>query len=156
MDMEMRISPCLFVNGNTASERPKNEAFGFVHMAAQRLAAASEELARVDAEYAAAQAEAAILNEQHARRMTELAAQHMQKAVEPFAEADFEAARALCKLRSPPQLVQLIVRCACTLVSVDIPAFRYKMAAARAGSKGRGGGTAAVPLPKYADAKKIL
>jgi hypothetical protein len=62
------------------------------------------------------------------------------QAVASMTDADFEAVRALRQLRAPPATVQLVGRCACTLLSVDIPAMRPRLP----------------QLLKWEDAKKIL
>ena len=113
--------------------------------AAARLSHASNRLATVAKTAAAASSALAALQEQHARRQADATNGLIQKVAEPLKEADIEAARTLSKLRSPPQLVQLIVRCACTLVSVDLPGFAQVRRPGRPPA-----------LLTYDDAKKIL
>ena len=113
--------------------------------AAVRLSHASDRLADSAKAAAAASSALSALQEQAARRQADVATGLMQKVAEPFTDADFERARALSKLRSPPQLVQLIVRCACTLVSVDLPGFAPVRRPGRPPA-----------LLTYDDAKKIL
>ena len=64
------------------------------------------------------------IRERHKQKMCKEAAVLAGNAAAHLTDADFEAMRGLRLLRSPPSSVQLIARCASTLVSADLPGSR--------------------------------
>ena len=79
------------------------------------------------------------LREQRQQRLKAVAETVGKRSTSDFSSADFDSIRALSKLRAPPPVASLVARCACTLLTVDLPGFK-------------------VPdrLLKWEDAKKIL
>jgi len=82
---------------------------------------ARERLASAESALELAEARVAKHREQPKRMMMQGAIQLAASAAAPMDDGDFEGIRALRQLRQPPATVQMVARCACSLLSVDLP-----------------------------------
>jgi len=90
-------------------------------LARVRLNAARAKLKEAEAVLKSAEVRHAAHRDLPRRKMREGASSLAQSAAAPLADGDFESVRAMRNLRQPPATVQLVARCACSLLSVDIP-----------------------------------
>ena len=132
--------------------------------------AARAELAAVSAELAAARSslddaklQAAASDQAQSAALAELAQRLVREKVAGcFESAEVDGVRALSKLRAPPPICQQVVRCACMLLSVDIPGATFHVSSTQAAAALGGGAAApnkwqkAMTLMKWDECKKLV
>ena len=94
---------------------------GHLDDARARVAEAKAQAASLEQALAAAEARLASLREVPQRMMRQGAISLAAAAAAPMADADLQSVRALRTMPQPSPTVQLVVRCACTILTVDLP-----------------------------------
>jgi DNA segregation ATPase FtsK/SpoIIIE-like protein len=86
-----------------------------------RVAEAKAQAASLEQALAAAEARLASLREVPQKMMRQGAISLASAAAAPMADADLQSVRALRTMPQPSPTVQLVVRCACSILTVDLP-----------------------------------
>ena len=86
-----------------------------------RVAEAKAQVASLEQALAAAEARLASLREVPQKMMRQGAISLAAAAAAPMADADLQSVRALRTMPQPSPTVQLVVRCACSILTVDLP-----------------------------------
>ena len=94
---------------------------GHLDDARARVAEAKAQAASLEQALAAAEARLASLREVPQKMMRQGAISLAAAAAAPMADADLQSVRALRTMPQPSPTVQLVVRCACSILTVDLP-----------------------------------